>query len=108
MIKYCKWFPPKGFSAICLFGLIIHNRENGLLERTIRHEKIHARQQLEMLGIPFMIWYGIEWLIRLIQYKDTKQAYYNISFEREAYANEHKLEYLKDRRWYNFLKYLKR
>lgn len=74
--------------------------------RLINHEKIHLRQQLEMLVFPFYFWYLLEYLIRLIQYKNANQAYLNISFEREAYHNENDLLYLKKRRWFGFLNYL--
>nr|DAU35071.1 MAG TPA: hypothetical protein [Caudoviricetes sp.] len=37
------------------------------------------------MWIGFYLWYIIEYLIRLIMYRDTKLAYKNISFEREAY-----------------------
>ena len=51
----------------------------------MNHEKIHFRQQIEMLVIPFYIWYCLEFLLRWIQYKKKRLAYLNISFEREAY-----------------------
>jgi hypothetical protein len=41
----------------------------------------------------------------LIQFKDRKKAYYNISFEREAYANENNIDYLKTRTFWCFVKY---
>ena len=72
----------------------------------INHERIHLRQQLELLILPFFIWYAIEYGIRLLQYKDRYEAYRNISFEREAYENELFLEYLKKRRLWSFLRYL--
>jgi hypothetical protein len=71
----------------------------------MNHEKIHIWQQLELLVVFFFIWYGIEFLIRLIQYKNRREAYYNISFEKEAYTNEKNLDYLKQRSFWNFLKY---
>ena len=74
--------------------------------RIINHEKIHLRQQIEMLIIPFYIWYGIEFLFRWIKTKDKDIAYRSISFEREAYANEYNLSYLKKRTFWRFLKYL--
>ncbi|MGK0254765.1 MAG: hypothetical protein ACI9OE_002275, partial [Mariniflexile sp.] len=40
------------------------------------------------------------------QYKKWHLAYRNISFEREAYANEMYLDYLKQRKFWSFLKYL--
>jgi hypothetical protein len=38
----------------------------------------------EMLYIPFYLWYGVEWLVKLFC---KGNAYRNISFEREAYDN---------------------
>ncbi len=73
----------------------------------INHERIHLRQQLELLIIPFFIWYAIEYTIRLIQYRNPYQAYCNISFEREAYQNEKDLYYLKQRPFWRFLNYIK-
>ena len=43
---------------------------------------------------------------RWIQFKDRKKAYYAISFEREAYANEKDLNYLKKRSFWSFFKYV--
>lgn len=73
----------------------------------INHEKIHLRQQIEMLVIPFYLWYVIEYLFRLLQYKDRHLAYKNISFEREAYTHEKNIEYLKTRRFFMFISYLR-
>lgn len=74
--------------------------------RLINHERIHLRQQAELLVIPFYIWYVTEYLIGLAIYKNKKEAYYNISFEREAYSNESKFNYLNHRPFWNFAKYL--
>lgn len=72
----------------------------------INHEKIHLKQQQELLIIPFYIWYVTEWLLRSIFYLDTYKAYQNISFEREAYYNENNLDYLNQRKFFSFIKYL--
>jgi hypothetical protein len=61
----------------------------------LNHEKIHLRQQLELLILPFFVWYFLEFLYLLIKYKERNSAYRNISFEREAYANEKDLHYIK-------------
>jgi len=74
--------------------------------RLINHERIHLRQQAELLIIPFYIWYVIEYFILLLVYRNKKQAYHNISFEREAYNNEHNLNYPKNRTFWEFLKFL--
>lgn len=70
------------------------------------HERIHLKQQLETGLLIFYIWYLLEYLIRLVQYKNHYLAYLNISFEREAYANEREFEYLVNRKFWAFLKYL--
>jgi len=103
-----KYLLPKGYRGITVFPFIFllrkEDKQNAVL---LNHEKIHIRQQLELLIIPFFIWYAVAFLIRLIQYKNWKKAYRNISFEREAYANEKDLDYLKKRPFLCYLKYIK-
>jgi hypothetical protein len=72
----------------------------------VNHERIHLRQQLELLLVPFFVLYFLEFLARFIQYKKWNLAYRNISFEREAYTNEKDLGYLKRRSFWSFLKYI--
>ncbi|WP_430400195.1 hypothetical protein [Flavobacterium sp.] len=107
IVLVLKYLLPKGFRGISLFPFIIFSerksKENLIL---LNHEKIHIRQQLELLVIPFYIWYGIEFLVRYFQYKNWNLAYRNISFEREAYANEKDLNYLKQRSFWKFYKFL--
>ena len=73
--------------------------------KLINHERIHLRQQLEMLIIPFYICYVTEYFMLLARYKDKQKAYHNISFEREAYSNDSELNYLKTRPFFNFINY---
>lgn len=102
-----RWFFSKKFNGIALWPFIlVKSRDYKRDTVFINHEKIHLRQQLEMLIIPFYIWYGLEFLIRLLKYKDRYQAYRNISFEREAYQNEKDLDYLKRRSFWRFFLYL--
>lgn len=75
-------------------------------EDLINHERIHLMQALELLVIPFYIWYCLEFFIRFLQYKDARSAYLNISFEREAYRNENNLAYRKNRKFWAFWPYL--
>jgi len=106
-VIYNKYLPLKGYVAINLFGFVFAHKEfKPLLKVTENHEAIHTAQMKELLFVFFYLWYGIEWVIRLIQYRDRKEAYLNISFEREAYKNQYDLEYLKARKKYRNLKYL--
>ncbi|MCP9764410.1 hypothetical protein [Lacihabitans soyangensis] len=72
----------------------------------LNHERIHLRQQVEMLVLPFYFWYLFEWLVLYIKYRNIDKAYRNISFEKEAYKNESNMNYLKNRPFWNFMKYL--
>ena len=102
-----KYLIPKGFRGLTLFPFVILrdflDKENKVL---LNHEKIHIRQQLELLILPFFLLYFLEYLIRLLQFKDRNKAYRNISFEREAYQNESNLDYLQTRSFWNFRKYI--
>jgi len=87
--------------------IFIHNGSLKSDPVLLNHEKIHLRQQAEMLIIPFYLWYVTEFLLRFIAYRNWHKAYRNISFEREAYANEKNIKHLSNRRLYNFLNYIK-
>lgn len=71
-----------------------------------RHEHIHTLQQRELLFVGFFVWYIVEWLVRLLQYRNAKRAYLNISFEREAYAHERDKDYEQQRHHYASFAYL--
>lgn len=103
-----SWLFRKNFVGMAIFPFILLRDKNDKGDlHLVHHERIHIIQQLELLVIPFFMWYGIEYVYRLIQYKfDGHKAYRNISFEREAYANEHDLDYLKKRKFYSFIKYI--
>lgn len=101
--------PFKGFKAINLFGVLFHRKNSlPLKEVDINHEKIHTEQMKEMLFIFFYIWYGFEWLIKLFLYGNNRKAYRAISFEREAYAFQNDLNYIKSSRkhfcWFNLMR----
>lgn len=102
-----KYLTPRGFRGFTFFPFVFMSDQKDKHNTVfINHEKIHIRQQLETLVLPFYTWYLLEFLYRWLQYKDRKQAYFNISFEREAYTNEKNLHYTKQRSFWNFIKYL--
>jgi len=73
----------------------------------INHEKVHFRQQQELLIIFFYPLYFLHYLINLVKYRNHYSAYRQICFEKEAYSNEGDFEYLKHRKPYAWLKYLR-
>lgn len=93
-------------AGIALWPFVIVKSKYSSFRSLINHEKIHTAQQAEMLVVPFYLWYGIEYLVRLLQYRETHKAYLNICFEREASANERNLGYLETRKPFAFIKYL--
>lgn len=86
-----------------LFGILFVRKNAVIGSVTINHEGIHSAQMKEMLYIPFYIWYGIEWLVRLLCYWNFHKAYRNISLEQEAYEHETDMQYLEHRRHYAWL-----
>ena len=114
-VKYIVFPKNFRFTAINLFGCFLVNKQYekdlkscpATYEKLIRHESIHTAQGKELLWLFFYLFYVLEWLFRLVQYrnaktadgkKDRKAAYRNISFEREVYANETDNQYLKRRK----------
>lgn len=106
MIIISKYLIPKGYIGLTLWPFIIL-KCNDLKwnKRLVNHEKIHIRQQLELFILPFYLIYGVEFLIRFALLQQWSKAYKSISFEREAYANEDNLMFLKKRPFWNFIHY---
>jgi hypothetical protein len=103
-----KYLIPKGYRGMAVFPLVVLKYDFDKANETfVNHERIHLKQQIELLIIPFFAWYFLEYLFRLVQYKNKDLAYRNISFEREAYAKETDLNYLKNRSFFQFLNYIK-
>lgn len=98
-----KHFPPRPFAGITLFCFIVFRRDVRVTPTDMRHEMTHVRQQAEWLVVGFFILYLAEFLFYYVRYRDFMRAYGHISFEREAYAHEHELDYLKRRKlWANY------
>ena len=72
----------------------------------MNHERIHLKQQLELLIVPFFIWYLLEWGLKCLIYRSAYRAYQNVGFEREAYTYENDLGYIDRRRPFTFFKHL--
>ena len=88
-----------GLNGIMLFPFCFVRKR--AIATTIRHEKIHFKQALNLLVIPFYVLYFIEWVRCLFLYKEN--AYYAICFEQEAFLNAYKRNY---KVGYNWIKYI--
>lgn len=106
MIIYNDIIPFKGYKILNVCGLLFVHKGTEVTATDLRHEAIHTRQCYEMLIIGFYLWYLFQWLFLLIYFHgDNHLAYRNICFEREAYMNEDNLDYLQNRKMFNWLNY---
>lgn len=104
-----KYLPlGSNYSAINLLGVLFVHPGVMLTAELVNHERIHTRQMLELLVVPFYLLYVAEWLVRIAGCRNIFRAYRSISFEREAYDNEACLHYLEHRPHFAWAKYMKR
>jgi len=126
---YNIFIPAHGFRAMTIWPFIFVRLEEKREYNDVddRHETIHGEQQKEMLCVAviivailfavgcawwccliplplFFYWYLTEWLLRKLFGKGN--AYRNISFEREAFANERNEGYLSKRKRFAWIKYI--
>jgi len=96
------------YAAMCFLPFLFVNNGYDVNKMPVflNHERIHARQQTEMLWLFFFLWYVAEYLVRLFFYRSHRKAYMNLSQEREARYNAGDLNYLKTRRPFAWVKYI--
>lgn len=102
-----RLIPFNGFKCVNLFGVLFVRKGCTMDATDCNHEAIHTAQMKEMLYVFFYLWYVAEWLVRLARFRDAREAYRNIPFEREAYGNEGIAGYLDVRRHLAWLDYYK-
>lgn len=108
-VIYNKLVPVGDLVAMTVFPFIFVRKDRrGRYTSTVhRHEKTHALQQRELLLLPFLVLYGLEWIIKLPLCRfDRQRAYRSISFEQEAYATQNEIDYNMIRRNYAWRKYI--
>lgn len=90
--------------AITLYPFII--AKEPLPVTIYNHEKIHLVQQRELWLVGFWFLYVWYWLKARAKGLNGSDAYYAIPFEKEAYAQQNNLKYLKTRKphaWRDFI-----
>lgn len=70
----------------------------------MNHEKIHLKQEKELLIIPFLIVHVLSFFLILIRRLSIVKAYKTSVFEREAFAHEENLEYLNTRKLFAWIR----
>ena len=124
-----KFIPFEGYETINLFGILFTRGDVDDIE--YNHESIHTVQFIEcmilsmviitilsaifnfsllwvLLSIPmYYIQYGLEYICIRFFHKKQGDAYHDVSFEEEAYANEQNLNYNSTRTPFTWIKYIK-
>jgi hypothetical protein len=94
--------------AITFWPFLFIREDKKDFEELIRHETIHVRQQIELFIIGAHLLYLFEYFYaRFVKKLDKRQAYYYTSTEQEAHRNASNVDYLKERKPYAVLKYIK-
>ena len=98
-------YPGLPASAMALYPFMLFKMEQLKHDSVIiNHEKIHFKQQLELLILPFYLLYLAHYAINLIRYRNHSQAYYDICFEKEAYKHDRDLNYMTKRKVYAWMR----
>ena len=103
LLDFASWingFKVEGIEYIP-FIVIVDDLDNKVL---IRHETIHFKQMLELLIVFWYVWYIAHYLVNLVKYRNHEKAYMNIIFEKEAYNNMFDKNYLKNRKFWGFIR----
>lgn len=89
-VRFLRWF---GINAIVLWPFILYADRNPD-PVTMNHEAIH-RDQIRRTGvIRFYVQYLAEYFLGRKRGLSHNEAYREISFEREAYLNQHDSYYI--------------
>ena len=83
--------------AITLFPFIIVRKDYDN-EVTLTHESIHIKQQQEGFIFGFYALYIFYWIRGIAKGLSSSDAYFEIPYEKEAYANQYNPEYLLTRK----------
>lgn len=103
-IIYIPFLPMAGMALFPF--ILIKELQFKEQKQFINHEKIHLAQQLELLFLGFYILYLLNYIFNLFKYFNHSKAYYNIVFEKEAYAMEMRSEYLSKRSFCAWIRFL--
>ena len=107
MLIIIKFIFLSNFNALAIWPFIfLRDKELKNDDILLNHEKIHLKQQKELLWIFFFMIYFIEFLAKIVIYKRLKTAYRNISFEREAYLYECDFNYTRIKPFWSFINFL--
>ena len=97
-----SYLAPIEIGAITIGPLVFSRGE--MSDETKNHEAIHWQQYIDCGILGFIVLYYAFYLWNWIKYRDGELAYFMIPFEKEAYDNDHNMNYLQERKRYAWLK----
>jgi hypothetical protein len=103
------WFSgakPMGF-AIPPNIIVFRGPTHPMMPQWLVHEKIHVYQFLESFGLSHLISTCEYYYARFVLKMTPNEAYFYRCEEQEAWANQHNPEYLKQRKFWAFAKYIR-
>lgn len=103
LLKVISYISRFDIAGITLWPFILCTDDMG--EVLLNHEKIHIKQQLELLVVGFYLVYGLIYLYLRLNGKSHYAAYMMLPFEQEAYSNQFNTNYLNERKHYAWIKY---
>ncbi len=93
--------------AITIFPFIVVRSQEELFPWLVIHERIHLRQQLELLFIGALLLFILETLYaRMVLRLPRYETYLYFSLEQESYRNQNDSDYLKNRKPFSVFYYL--
>ena len=105
---YCKHLPFKGYTAMSVYPWIIIRKDNKkkYTPTANRHTQIHLLQQLETAWIFFFVFYALEYIFKLVLTMSHYRAYKSVSFEQEANNHQGHINYISDRKHFEWIQYI--
>jgi hypothetical protein len=109
LVAFFAWF--SGYSktarAVTVFPFIFVRSKEELVPWLVNHEKIHIRQQMELLFIGAVLLHVVEVMYGFIVLRlSWYETYLYCSIEQEAYRNQNNPDYLKNRKVFSQFYYL--
>ncbi len=106
---FLSHFSPIDIWAITIWPFVFCRGE--MSPGDVNHESIHIEQYNDLFVIGFLILYYTDWFRGLIKYRKdyegyasaSQKAYFRIRAEQEAYEFDGDLDYLKNRKRYEWL-----
>jgi hypothetical protein len=94
--------------AAAFFPFVFVRKEEYATPIFINHERIHFRQQIETLFVGSWALFIIEDIYsRLFLQLKAPDYYLYRAEEQEAYRNQHDMDYLRRRKWFSLLRYIR-